>query len=59
MAFEVRNGGLVGGFMFLEVRCEAPLLDGSTVTTNICTDVDLQWNQQTVDAAIQASQTLR
>lgn len=35
----------------------APFLDGSTVLTNICTDMELHSNQQTVNAAFQPSES--
>lgn len=36
----------------------APFLDGSAVLTNICTDMELHSNQQTVNAAFQSSEKM-
>ncbi len=35
----------------------APFLDGSTVLTNICTDMELHSNQQTVNAVFQSPES--
>lgn len=35
----------------------APFLDGSTVLTNICTDMELHSNQQNVNSVFQSSES--
>lgn len=46
-----------GRLCFWRFGARAPFLDGSTVLTNICTDMELYSNQQTVNAAFQSSES--
>lgn len=58
MASEVRSGRPHrGALCFWRSGVRAPFLDGSTVLTNTCTDVDLHWNQQTVNAVFQSCES--
>lgn len=45
-----------GSLCFWRVGVRAPLLDGSTVLTNICTDMELHSNQQNVNSVFQPTE---
>lgn len=46
-----------GALCFWRFGVRAPFLDGITVLTNICTDMELHSNQQTVNVVFQTSES--
>lgn len=59
MAFKVRQRAASGTLCFWRFGVRAPFLDGSTVLTNICTDMELQSTQQKYCVSVLRVQLLR
>lgn len=51
MAFKMRSGTASWASCFWRVGVKTPFLDGSSVLTNICTDMEVYSHQQTVNAS--------